>query len=581
MVILTMRMQGSLVLRLAMFLAFMVCFTNSYGARFKSHVKSTDELDYGLVLFEFFQQRYFDSLVEDAYANAIDNPIAESDKGELLKGGLMLSYGMADEAKKVFDALLDKNTPEPVRNRAWYFLAKFYYNKSDYANAATALGRIQGSVPEELNFDYHYLMTLVNARANRDPRDMKSLDKRLKLTPQYPYLLFNIAMGLLRQGELVAAVKNLEEVGAYDGLDEEYLVLADRAKLGLAQIAMQKGLFAEAWSYLTKIRTTGLYSNRALLHYAWAAIKIKRFPDAIAALKLLNERSIASPEVQEAKVLLAHLYEQEGSPRKALKANLLSIKDFKRGVDMVNEARRIIDKKDVPEEFITNMEAIMDDSDWHSATPTVDYKNLTPFLIDLMASNPFNETLKELADLYNLRENLNYWLLQADQHLVIMRNATKKAFDEKSRALVQESANLNQRFSEQKQELNLLNLALSEEDQDRIKILLKSTSEELAALDEKVGLFGDLEKVYTQPSEYRDETAELHRRIRVLLQKTDLTIVKLEPVMRGLVKAELDKHEERMNYYWAQSRLAKARLYDTTLSTLKDAQRDNQDDEKP
>lgn len=571
-------MQGSFLWRLTMQIAVLVCCTNAYAAKFKSHVGSTDELDYGLVLYEFFQQRYFSALVENAYANANENPISRGDKGEILKGGLMLSYGMADDSKKVFDALLDKKTPEAVRNRAWYYLAKFYYNKSDYANAATALSRITGAVPDELNFDYYYLLTLVSSRTSGSITDLKSLDKSLKETPQYPYLLFNISIGLLKQGELVSAVKNLEEVAAYEGLVEEYLVLSDRAKLGLAQLAMQKGLFAEAWGYLTRIRTTGLYSNRALLHYAWAAIKIKQFPDAIAALKLLDERSIASPEVQEAKVLLAHLYEQEGSPRKALKANLLSIKDFKAGVDMVNEARRIIDKKDVPEEFITNMEAIMDDSDWHSATPTVDYKNLTPFLIDLMASNPFNETLKELADLYNLRENLNYWLLQADQHLIIMKNATKKAFDEKSKQLVGESASLNQRFSDQKQELNLLNLTLNEDDQERVKILLKSTSEELTLLGEKVALFDKLENVYTQPSEYRKEVVELHRRIRVLLQKTELTIVKLEPVMRELVKTELDKHEERMNYYWAQSRLAKARLYDTTLSTLKDAQRDNQDD---
>ena len=43
-------------------------------------------------------------------------------------------------------------------------------------------------------------------------------------------------------------------------------------------------------------------------------------------------------------------------------------------------------------------------------------------------------------------------------------------------------------------------------------------------------------------------------------------------VIRKLVNIELDKHESRIRYYWAQSRLAKARLYDATLTTLDKAQ---------
>lgn len=537
-----------------------------------SHVQSRQELEYGQVLYEFFQQRFFPALVENAYAKAKQNEIALSDDGELLRGGLMLSYGMADESRMVFEDLLLTKAPDIVRNRAWYFLARFYYSKSDIANASRALNFIEGQIPKDLVFDYYYLSTLVKIKL-KSPLSDDEFDESIAGTAQYPYLLFNRAIGQLKQGKLIEAVANLEQVSAYVGLEEEYLVLSDRAKLGLAQIAMQKGRFDQAWIYLTKIRTTGLYSNRALLNYAWAAIKVKRFSDATAALKVLNQRSIASPEVQEAKVLLAHLYEQEGSPRKALKANLLAIKDFKAGVAMVAEARRIIDKKDVPSEFITNMQAILDDSDWHNATPSVDYKSLTPFLIDLMSGNPFNETLKELADLYYLRQNLEYWLLQAREHLTIVENSTKKAFDEKSYKLVRDSAKFKQRFDEQKSELNLLNLTLEKEDQARIDILLDSTAAELTLFDEKVEMFASLEDVYILPSHFRPQINKLHRRIKMLLQKTELNIVKLEPVMRGLVKAELDKHEARMSYYWAQSRLAKARLYDTTLSTLKNAQR--------
>ena len=41
--------------------------------------------------------------------------------------------------------------------------------------------------------------------------------------------------------------------------------------------------------------------------------------------------------------------------------------------------------------------------------------------------------------------------------------------------------------------------------------------------------------------------------------------------MRGVITAELDKHEERIRYYWAQARLGKARLYDKALNNIEDS----------
>ena len=80
--------------------------------------KSTTDLEYGVILFDYFQQDYFSALIEQEYAQAINNTTAKSPRGQVLKGGMMLSYGMADEAKRMFDTLLDSAAPEEVKNRA-------------------------------------------------------------------------------------------------------------------------------------------------------------------------------------------------------------------------------------------------------------------------------------------------------------------------------------------------------------------------------------------------------------------------------------------------------------------------------
>jgi len=288
----------------------------------QSHVKKRSELDYGPVLYEFYQRNYFNALVENEYALGIANPQSKSTNGQLLKGGMLLNYGLPSESMALFGSLLNKKNSPLVRNKAWFHLSKLYYQKSEFSGARRALDRVKGELPPEMHIEYHYLASLVGSDGLHTGEKEKSFAGISKDHPQYTYLVFNTAVAELRRGRIGSSVLKLEEVAKYTGSDEELLSLADRARHGLAQMAAQAGDQHAARAYLTGIRTTGLYSNRALLSYAWASIKLKQFEDAIPALQMLDSRSITIPEVQESKVLLAHLYEQEGSPRKALRANL-------------------------------------------------------------------------------------------------------------------------------------------------------------------------------------------------------------------------------------------------------------------
>jgi hypothetical protein len=541
---------------------------------------STHDLEYGVVLFDYFQQDYFSALIEQEYAQTIGNPIALSDEGQVMKGGMMLSYGMGDNAKKIFDDLLEQSVPVPVKNRAWFYLAELFYSKSDLVNARAALARISGELPKDLYTDYHYLETLVNQSGIRLTSEDQKLNHVTKDNPHYPYLLFNLAIFQLKNSELDQAVENLEKVTTYAGISEELSLLADRARHGLAELAIKHGKLVNAWNYLKEIRTTGFYSNRALLSYAWAAINLKQFNQAIPALEILNNRSITIPEVQEGKVLLAHLYEQEGSPRKALKCNILSEKEFHQGIEMINAARQVIKKQDVPREFIENLHAMMDDTDWYHTKPTVNYHKLTPFLIDLMASHPFNETLRELADLYSIEANLEYWLIQAEEHRLILENAGKKQFLKDPVAdIVSKTQMVKDTLVDQTAEYRLHSLALPEKDQARMSVLVQTTEDELELLDARINKLANYKQPYQQPGDYRALVLQKHSEIEYQLVQTRRYINSVEVIMRQLVAQELSKHEERMRYYAAQSKLAKARLYDMTLLSLEKAKSSGKNEE--
>ncbi len=536
---------------------------------FSSNVNSAQELEYGAVLFEYFQHDYFHALVEQKYAESLKNRSALANTGQLVKGGMLVSYGLPNKAEPVFDELLSSNVSHEVGNRAWFYLAKLHYNKGDFASARDAVDRVEGPIPVDILVDYHYLATLVTGHPERLAQKVSMIEATAKNSPAFPYFLFNLAVSQVGRGDVAAAVKNLERVtesGA--GGEGATAALVDRARHGLAELAMKADRLSAAWGYLSEIRTSGLYSNRALLSYAWAAINREQFTEAIPALELLAGRSIAIPEVQEAKVLLAHVYEEQGLYKRALKRNIEAEKEFGEGVSLIDQARRVIDGQDVPREFINNLEAIMDDTDWYARHPSVDYESLTPFLIDLMASNAFNETLTELADLYVIEENLHYWADQAEQHQAILQSAEEKRFDQNMREMLGRTDAIRQELGERWEELELYTLVVEEEERERLTALMDTTRADLSVLEQRLGRLQALEDPYEQPDHYQPMVREHHQRIEALLARTENQILALERVMRKLIKLELDKHEERMNYYAAQSRLAKARLYDMALLSL-------------
>lgn len=528
-------------------------------------VQSRADLEYGAVLFEYHQQSYFQGLVEQAYAAAHGNRHAHGHQGQLLKGSMALSYGMPDDAHHIFNTLLDAEPNQEIRNRAWYYLARLYHSRSNHADALGALQRIQGRLPPDLYLDYHYLATLIS-RNTQDLRDVENALLHMPASsPQYPYLLYNLGISYLRMGNQASAAQNLQAVVNYGVQGEEFMVLADRARHGLARLAMTEQRLGDAWLHLQGIRTEGLYSNRALLGYAWTAIQQEMYQTAIPALQMLNRRSIALPEVQEGKVLLGHVYEQHGSMNRALRSHLSAEQDFLIGLQQVAEAREVIALQDVPVEFITNLEAIVDQSDWFATQPSVDYQRLTPFLVDLMASPAFYQVLRELAELYAIRDNLDFWTSQTDQHELILKTAAEKRFDDSMKIVIADSEKLHRRLRNQRQELGLVALSLTTRDQSRLQASLENASRELAQLNDTIRNLHKQGEPYRQPAAYPAMVENHHARILEAQKQVATYIARLEPLMRNLVNAELDKHEERMRYYLAQTRLAKARLYDTAL----------------
>ena len=64
------------------------------------------------------------------------------DEAEVLRGGMLLSYGLHREAGEVFAQLLDAGAKPAVQDRARFFLAKIRYQRGLLPEALDALARL-------------------------------------------------------------------------------------------------------------------------------------------------------------------------------------------------------------------------------------------------------------------------------------------------------------------------------------------------------------------------------------------------------------------------------------------------------
>ena len=108
------------------------------------------DLYYGDVLFYFYQDDYFNALTRLRAAQEKHRMAHHADEAELLLGGLYLSYGEHLEAGAIFDRLLKADAPLSVRNRAWFYLGKVWYQRGYWAQAENALRKVEGELPAQL-----------------------------------------------------------------------------------------------------------------------------------------------------------------------------------------------------------------------------------------------------------------------------------------------------------------------------------------------------------------------------------------------------------------------------------------------
>jgi TolA-binding protein len=365
------------------------------------------DLAYGDVLFYFYQDDYFDAITRLLAARQLGRIPHTQEEAELLLGGLYLSLGEHVEAGRIFDALLKKNTSEAVRNRAWFYLGKVWYQRGYLQESERALRQVSDKVDPRINAERYMLLAQLMMQQGRYDDAIKALTN-WKGTPDWTaYAQFNLGVALVRRGRLPEAIGYLDRVGKMETRSEELLALKDKANLALGFALLQAKRAADAKPILQRVRLEGPYSSKALLGVGWADAAMGQFKRALVPWLALRKRSMLDSAVQESFLTVPYAYVQLSAMGQAADYYNTAIESFDGELKQIDDSIEGIRSGKLLDRLLNDDKK--DTLTWYWQLTTLPNAPESRYLYALLASNEFQEGLKNYRELNFMSRNLDAW----------------------------------------------------------------------------------------------------------------------------------------------------------------------------
>lgn len=390
------------------------------------------DLHFGEALYHAFQGDWFDAIsrldTELMQHHGVDEPERDTlhyhvGQAEFDVGDFELAYRMHRRAGRAFTAVIEGNVEEPVRNEAIFRLARLYFQKDQPVNAQDAVESIRGAVSPGIRDDLDFLRAqihMANGRFAEAARILRGLEnvKGLK-----GFATYNLGIALIKDGKELEGRQVLDRTGQIGGDDDLTLAIKDKANLVLGFKLFKEKDFEGAKLVLDRVRLNGPFSNRALLASGWADASRVRFERALVPWSALVTREVTDAPVQEAMLAVPYAYGKLNVNSKAAVMYGSALEKFDTEVDKLEASIRSIREGHFLQALAR--EELKQDADWVVKLRTLPQTPETYYLLDLMASHDFQESLKNYLDLEQLRRRLEVWErdLDAFEEIIEQRSA--------------------------------------------------------------------------------------------------------------------------------------------------------------
>jgi tetratricopeptide (TPR) repeat protein len=602
---------------------------DAVAARDKGDGIVVQDLAYGEVLFEFFQEDYFAALTRLLAAQQRGELEHHGAESELMLGGLYLSYGQHRLAGEIFERVLAESVDPALHDRAWFFLAKIWQQRGYLAEAEAALARIVGELPEELEPERQMLYAQVLMDQGRFAEALAALEAwRRPGDAWVGYARYNIGVALVRLGQIEAGARVLDEVGQIEPVTPELEALRDKANVALGYAWLQAARPVEAKPSLQRVRMTGPFSNKALLGVGWADAEAADYRGALAPWLALRERSLLDSAVQESLLAVPYAFAQLGADKQAADHYVDAIEAFDREIARLTTSIDSIERGALITDLLAQRaDGPREASGWYWRLEQIPDSVESRYLYELLATNRFQEGLKNYRDLLELNRNLDRWveslgafddILDTRQRAYVARlpNIETSLAAVDLDAMAARRVELTARLVEIERSENVVALGTAKEQE--LWTMIAGMEPKLAALPNDAAseemrikhrflrglLLWDLRRDYKarlwaqrkglsdldrqlreaqrrhhQVSSARDDWPEkfvaltaridgLRPRVQGLQGNAQMALVRQQQFLQGIAVEELKAQRDRLSTYMLQARFALASIYDRAAARV-------------
>jgi hypothetical protein len=464
---------------------FGLCLTSIVFASDDSSHATAKDLYLGEAFYYAFQGEYVDAITrldtELGQFYRLDDPNLDPlhfqiNYANFSVGDFELSYRMNLRAGRAIKAVLDGNVEQSIRNEAAYRLARIFMQKDDPKNALITIEKITGKIPEKIRDDELFLRAQIYMVAGKFEDAIRILQGLQGSKNFEGFSTYNLGIALIQNGQEAKGFEQLDKAGQIKTDDEGTLAIKDKANLLLGDRLIAAGQPALAKQYLDRVRLTGPFSNKALLGSGWADVTLGKFDRALVPWSILLKRNVTDKAVQESMLGVPYAYAKLDLHGRAALLYGSALETFGSELAKLDASIKSVREGKFLQALVRD--ELKQDKNWVVKLRELPEAPETYYLLELMASNDFQESLQNYFDLDDLRKRLASWdeYLDAYEEIIQIRHHYYESvlpnLDKQFRAL---DSKMRLRL-EQRQALD-----------DRLKILLVSPRPDfLATADERI-----------------------------------------------------------------------------------------------
>ena len=369
-----------------------------------------EDLAYGDLLFEFYQQHYFSAITKILVAKERGLFDQNSEHAELVLGALYVSYGLLDAGESIFKTLLNTYTSPEGADESWYQLARIYYKRDNPQHSLDILTSNINEPLESRATEHVLLQILCHIRLGQVDQAQALTQYLQDDKAQSIFVRFNMASTLAQLGDMEQAAGYYADVLSQNRPTTELdKTLNDQAALALGIHYLRSNQLELARQTLHRIRLYGPVANRALLALGWTHYHADQKLEALTPWMELNDRALTDPAVQESILNVPFVFEQLGALQDALDGYNSAYKIFR------NQRRRLEDiKEDIRQpdwiERISPVDITAQDAMGklpEFQLPVDD--EVSQHLYRYFASNEFQRLYRDYRELQRLYMVLRHW----------------------------------------------------------------------------------------------------------------------------------------------------------------------------